>query len=44
MTASTGALAPAADLGGLAALYRLESVAGQIADLIAVLRGEQAHR
>ena len=44
MTAVNGAPAPGADLGGLAALPGLETVTGQIADLIAVLRAEQARR
>ena len=44
MTAVNGDPAPGADLGGLAALPGLETVAGQIADLIAVLRAEQARR
>ena len=44
MTAVNGAPAPGADLGGLAALPGLETVSGQIADLIAVLRAEQARR
>ena len=44
MTAVNGAPAPEADLGGLAALPGLEPVTGQIADLIAVLRAEQARR
>ena len=44
MTAVNGAPAPEADLGGLAALTGLETVTGQIVDLIAVLRAEQARR
>jgi hypothetical protein len=44
MTAVNGAPALGADLGGLAALPGLETVAGQIADLIAVLRAKQARR
>jgi hypothetical protein len=44
MTAVNGAPAPGTGLGGLAALPGLEPVAGQIADLIAVLRAEQARR
>ena len=44
MTAADGAPASGADLGGLAALPGLETVTGQIADLIAVLRAEQARR
>ena len=44
MTAVNGAPAPGTDLGGLAALPGLETVTGPIADLIAVLRAEQARR
>jgi hypothetical protein len=44
MTAVNGAPAPGADLEGMAALPGLETVTGQIADLIAVLRAEQARR
>ena len=44
MTAVNGAPAPRADLGDLGALPGLETVAEQIADLIAVLRAEQARR
>jgi ATP-dependent exoDNAse (exonuclease V) alpha subunit len=44
MTAVNGAPASGADLGGLAALPGLKTVTGQIADLIAVLRAEQARR
>ena len=44
MTAVNGAPAPAADPGDLGALPGLEMVTGQIADLIAVLRAEQARR
>jgi len=44
MTAVNGAPAPGTDLGGLVALPGLETVTGQIADLIAVLRAEQARR
>ena len=44
MTAVNGAPAPGTDLGDLAALPGLETVTGQIADLIAVLRAEQARR
>jgi AAA lid domain/ATPase family associated with various cellular activities (AAA) len=44
MTAANGAPAHGADLGALAALPGLETITGQIADLIAVLRAEQARR
>ena len=44
MTAVNVTPAPGTDLGDLAALPGLEPVAGQIADLIAVLRAEQARR
>ena len=44
MTALNSAPVSGADLGGLAALPGLETVTGQIADLIAVLQAEQARR
>jgi hypothetical protein len=42
MTAVNGATAPGADLGALTALPGLKVVTGPMADLIAVLRAEQA--
>ena len=44
MTTLDGTCPPGVDLAGLAALPGLETVAGQIADLLAVLRAEQARR